>query len=299
MQNSWAYSVGMVAATVITSKVCGGCGGAMWSSYYSYRATGSLKEAAKSGAIAYATNYAFGYVGGLQLPPVPAVLAHAAVGCASAAASGGSCGSGALAAGFGKIATINMTSTSFGGNHALRMAYVSVVGGTASVLGGGKFANGAQTAAFGYLFNELQGLRLRGIGDTYLDDQFSPRVEEWIELARAQGVDLTFNEAFRTSAYQAALANNPNAITPANAGTSLHEAGFAVDVNYSSLSNIPGGLTGNQQRQIIRDTASQAGISWGGNFTNPDPPHFYVDPGNRTQRIIDAQRQYCQLSGGC
>jgi hypothetical protein len=31
----------------------------------------------------------------------------------------------------------------------------AVIGGTASVLGGGKFANGAQTAAFGYLFNSL------------------------------------------------------------------------------------------------------------------------------------------------
>jgi hypothetical protein len=31
----------------------------------------------------------------------------------------------------------------------------AVVGGTASVLGGGKFANGAQTGAFSYLFNEL------------------------------------------------------------------------------------------------------------------------------------------------
>lgn len=30
----------------------------------------------------------------------------------------------------------------------------SVVGGTAGVLGGGKFENGAVTAAFGYLFNE-------------------------------------------------------------------------------------------------------------------------------------------------
>ena len=30
-----------------------------------------------------------------------------------------------------------------------------IIGGTASVLGGGKFTNGAQTAAFGYLFNFL------------------------------------------------------------------------------------------------------------------------------------------------
>jgi hypothetical protein len=35
------------------------------------------------------------------------------------------------------------------------LAGTAVVGGTASVLGGGKFANGALTASFGYLFNEL------------------------------------------------------------------------------------------------------------------------------------------------
>ncbi len=33
-------------------------------------------------------------------------------------------------------------------------AIASVVGGVGSVLGGGKFENGAETAAFGYLFNE-------------------------------------------------------------------------------------------------------------------------------------------------
>jgi hypothetical protein len=37
----------------------------------------------------------------------------------------------------------------------------SVMGGLASVAGGGNFANGATTAAFGYLFNEV-GLACRG-----------------------------------------------------------------------------------------------------------------------------------------
>ena len=73
----------------------------------------------------------------------------------------------------------------------------------------------------------------------------------------------------------------------------------SVDVNYSSLRDVPGGLTGNQQRQIIRSTASQAGLSWGGNFSTPDRPHFYFDPGNRGQRIIVAQRSYCTWSGRC
>jgi len=49
--------------------------------------------------------------------------------------------------------------TAFQGNHAYQFTYVSVVGGTASVLGGGKFANGATTAAFGYLFNQMMNPR--------------------------------------------------------------------------------------------------------------------------------------------
>jgi hypothetical protein len=39
-----------------------------------------------------------------------------------------------------------------------------VIGGTASVLGGGTFANGAQTAAFSYLFNECAHTRACGSG---------------------------------------------------------------------------------------------------------------------------------------
>ncbi len=38
----------------------------------------------------------------------------------------------------------------------------AVVGGTASMLAGGKFANGAMSAAFSYLFNDLAGHRLTG-----------------------------------------------------------------------------------------------------------------------------------------
>jgi hypothetical protein len=37
----------------------------------------------------------------------------------------------------------------------MQTSYIAVIGGTASVIGGGKFANGAETAAFGYLFNSI------------------------------------------------------------------------------------------------------------------------------------------------
>ena len=77
-----------------------------------------------------------------------------------AAASGGKCGAGALAGGVGSLAT-PLVSQAFpnpttdasdliGGTVA-----TAVAGGIASVAGGGKFGNGAVTAAFAYLFNEM------------------------------------------------------------------------------------------------------------------------------------------------
>ncbi|MFN7433125.1 MAG: hypothetical protein ACK5T1_08170, partial [Betaproteobacteria bacterium] len=53
---------------------------------------------------------------------------------------------------FGKIAT-GLTQ---GLGEAAQFAVTTVVGGTVSVIGGGKFANGAAQAGFGYLFNALQ-----------------------------------------------------------------------------------------------------------------------------------------------
>lgn len=61
--------------------------------------------------------------------------------------------SGFLAGAFGSFAGYtaqNMKLDFVGG-----LVYSSVVGGTASVLGGGKFANGAVTGAFVYLFNDM------------------------------------------------------------------------------------------------------------------------------------------------
>ncbi len=100
---------------------------------------------------------AFAFVGGSEafgeLKKVTAerVIAHAVLGCVQQASSGGQCGPGAAAAAFGKIAT----GLSEGLNSIpAQFAVTTVVGGTVSVIGGGKFANGAAQAGFGYLFNE-------------------------------------------------------------------------------------------------------------------------------------------------
>jgi RHS repeat-associated protein len=90
------------------------------------------------------------------------VVAHGMVGGVMSVLQGGSFGSGFAAAGFtqafsGAIDGIggNKLSSSHwsAGNVAARVASAAVVGGTASVLSGGKFANGAITGAFSRAFN--------------------------------------------------------------------------------------------------------------------------------------------------
>jgi len=86
------------------------------------------------------------------------VSVHAVAGCASGAATGGGCGPGALSAAFSKAATAVTASyldSKNLGDVTIGVAIHAVVGGTAAELGGGKFANGAQTGAFSYLFNYL------------------------------------------------------------------------------------------------------------------------------------------------
>ena len=103
------------------------------------------------------------------------------------------------------------------------------------MLGGGKFANGAMTGAFGYLFNELAhyDLGIRNSGANYLDDKFVPNMERWREIARGQGIDLQFTEGYRTAQDQATV-KGTNGVVPAT--VSLHQSGFAVDISIRGLS---------------------------------------------------------------
>jgi RHS repeat-associated protein len=81
-----------------------------------------------------------------------AVVAHAMVGCVRGHLSSGSCGPSAVAGAFGKLTTIGTDGMGVG---PAQFVATTIAGGTASVIGGGKFANGAFQAAFGYVFNKL------------------------------------------------------------------------------------------------------------------------------------------------
>ncbi len=160
--------LGPVAAAAISAAVVTGLAG------------GKLGDILKAAAIAGATASAFNFVGGATNaiagvnPSGPHITpqfgseahlfniaGHAAVGCVSAVASGGKCQSGAASAAAGSFFAPaigiafrdphNNPSDLFGGTVAS-----GVVGGLASVAGGGKFENGAVTGAFGYLFNQAR-----------------------------------------------------------------------------------------------------------------------------------------------
>jgi hypothetical protein len=126
------------------------------------------KEVLRAGVTTAATVAAFAVVGGIAstmpgatdgtfVPFSQAYFANAVgsalVGCGQATASGGKCGAGALAAGVTAAAGPYLSGLKF----AVGLAANAALGGAASVLGGGKFGNGAVTGAFGYLFSPRAG----------------------------------------------------------------------------------------------------------------------------------------------
>ncbi|MGD9730415.1 MAG: hypothetical protein AB7V39_29145, partial [Nitrospiraceae bacterium] len=121
---------------------------------------GGTLEAGLQGAFTGALFGAAGLAGGAGEAGANSAaryMAHAAAGCASSVAGGGKCGSGAASGLFGKY-TSNQIGE-IGPNASLGEVIgngvaTSVAGGIGSVIAGGKFANGAETAAYGYLFNQ-------------------------------------------------------------------------------------------------------------------------------------------------
>jgi RHS repeat-associated protein len=86
---------------------------------------------------------------------VARIAAHATIGCVTSGVQGGSCGQGAASAGFAAFAGPVIQTEDF----AAGLAGHAVAGGLGSMAAGGKFANGAITGTFGYLYNKLGGMK--------------------------------------------------------------------------------------------------------------------------------------------
>ena len=133
----WLYgpnvaTAGIFGQTLETAVTAGFVGGTI--------ATGDLKGGL-NGAFSAGLFFGAGELGG-------GPLLHAAAGCLSSAVNDGKCGAGALAAGSAEF--LGSRLPDLGPANLVRQA---TIGGIAATLGGGKFANGAMTAGFAYLFN--------------------------------------------------------------------------------------------------------------------------------------------------
>jgi RHS repeat-associated protein len=143
---------------------------AVFNGQSTFVATGSLNAGLKAGAISYLSSEANGLVGGnTDVGSFGNVFGNAMVGGISAELQGGNFGHGFWAAGFAAMAKpmLNDIGGDNSANSAIargdvaalsefkihRVVGAAVVGGTASVLSGGKFANGAVTGAFTQLYN--------------------------------------------------------------------------------------------------------------------------------------------------
>ena len=148
----WGVLPALKITGVLAAGISGGVAG--------YIATGTLKGA----LIGAGTAMAFAGVHGLKAEwgitgktlgdQVASAGMHGAVGCASAAAGGGSCASGFPSAGVANFAGPKISPLFSDSYHGQLLAHATV-GGIAAELGGGKFANGFVTAAFGYMFNDM------------------------------------------------------------------------------------------------------------------------------------------------
>ncbi|MEF7613631.1 RHS repeat-associated core domain-containing protein [Aquincola sp. MAHUQ-54] len=165
----WGAEWGFLGATGITSPlaqaaVAGFVGGAVGSGSLQGGLQGAFSAAMffQAGDLISGAGV-FSSLGGIA-DPIGQVMVHGVAGCVTSVAGGGKCGPGAISAAFSKAATFAPGMKEISSAVRERGDFMdiakgtivsSVVGGTGSVLGGGKFSNGAQTGAFSYLFNWL------------------------------------------------------------------------------------------------------------------------------------------------
>jgi hypothetical protein len=95
---------------------------------------------------------------------------------------------------------------------------------------------------------------------------------------RGQGIDLKLNDAFRTNGLQ--TRNTGNSYGGVGYNSSLHESGFAFDVNWNDLSQA--------ERTTVLNVAAIHHFQWGGSFQPLDPVHFYVTPQGPRRTVVKA-----------
>jgi RHS repeat-associated protein len=271
---------------------------AAFSAATTYAVTGSLKAAFTSGAITAATAYAFSEIGshfngldesgsinfgGNMLTSgqvAQQITAHALVGGVSSSLQGGKFGHGFFSAGVTKGiggAFLPGGDNLSSGEIAQGTVVSAVIGGTASKISGGKFANGAQTGAFQYLFNQA--------GESLKRNLATPEQAKIIQQVRALAQDAA--DEWDNACAQAGGAP---ACAPSKRGTHIHKL-FAIKLDNlgSNFAGEVSYLDGTVQRYGLKDTVRADGIY--GPATAPQLV-FELKTGYRSWLSVKEARNY-------
>ena len=179
--------------------------------------------------------------------------AHAAAGCVSAAAGGGNCGRGAVSAVFGKFATNELSIGGSGLQYDVANGAIAITaGGIGSVIAGGNFENGAKTAAYGYLFNQLGNERtgsykLEPVPDTPEMRAAYNLLQSMADTATAN-VDATCGWRCNLPWIRGTLIHTEFEALVTNLGST---SGFTPEVSYKGGFRVDRGTLGSSRADVI------------------------------------------------
>ena len=166
LRNPYVQSVGLIAVGIVAGPTYAPFATAAYSAGTTIGNGGNLGDAifAASGTFTSVTAFKalHNWTATSSLSALGKTVAHGVVGGILSRANGGSFRSGFLGAaasqgveqlGIYEAVGLNDAADSFGGS-VVNAAAAATIGGTVTVIGGGKFANGAVSAAFSRLFND-------------------------------------------------------------------------------------------------------------------------------------------------
>jgi hypothetical protein len=258
------YQLGSIAIGVMSAVYCKGAvaqcnalGQAGWAALAGH----SASDVIRTGVMAYVSasvNKQIGDTFKLGSMTFYNTVAHGVWGCAEAKLNGGACSSGfrggLAGAALSNYADLEYNKGSEGVNFAVNTAIHAVTGGLASLAGGGKFAEGATSAAFAYLFNELGHQReqktdykLEPVPDTPETRAAYDRLQSLADVA-AVNVDTTCGWRCNLPWIRGTLIHSEFEALVTSLGPA---SGFTAEVSYKNGVVVPYGTAGSSRADVV------------------------------------------------
>ena len=107
--------------------------------------------------------------------------------------------------------------------------------------------------------------------------ELARRVESLLIRADQEGLDLMVQQGFRDNEEQQKIFDNGSGVTHAPAGFSFHNYGLAGDIVFRDPKGQPSWSEQHDWKKLGQ-LGKEAGLAWGGDWKQPDRPHFQYPP---------------------